>query len=121
MKKYKNTLGLLVMVCSMVSIGFKSQFAHAMVNGTSVATQVSVVLIPDTVTAKSSVDSIKILQAALNETLGSRLKIPVTVDGKWGAKTTSTIKMFQSWAGLKPTGQVDLDTSTQLNISILTQ
>jgi hypothetical protein len=70
------------------------------------------------VTKKSSVDSIMALQLALNKALGSELAVALKADGKWGAKTTNAIKMFQKASKLKSDGKVGLKTSAALNSSI---
>jgi peptidoglycan DL-endopeptidase CwlO len=38
----------------------------------------------------------------------------LTVDGKWGPKTTAAVKDFQKAHGLKPTGRLDKSTRAQL-------
>ena len=107
MRKYKNILEIfvfgLILICG---LGLNSAYAQT--------------LVPDTVTTKSSVDSIKTLQSALNVALKSQAKTPLVVNGIWTTKTTNAVKLFQSWSGLNPTGKVDLATSTNLNISLLT-
>jgi len=51
----------------------------------------------------SSMTVIKNLQSFLNSTLGTSVT-PLTVDGKWGAKTNAAIKAFQTANGLKADG-----------------
>lgn len=51
----------------------------------------------------SGLDAIKNLQLFLNWNLGSKI-IPLVVDGRWGAKTTAAIKMYQGTNTLKADG-----------------
>ena len=66
------------------------------------------------VTSKSSTSAVKALQTALNKALS----ITLTVDGKWGAKTTAAVKKFQTWAKITADGKVGPVTSAKLNASV---
>lgn len=67
------------------------------------------------VTDKSTKTEVKNLQNALNSVLGSKLKKPLPLTGKWGAQTTSAIKVFQKANGLKADGKVGKETLKKLN------
>jgi peptidoglycan hydrolase-like protein with peptidoglycan-binding domain len=72
--------------------------------------------VPTSVTPKSPKASIQVLQAALNQVL----KLTLTVDGKWGAKTTAAVKQFQTAAKITVDGRVGPITSGKLNASLET-
>jgi len=67
------------------------------------------------VTAKSGSSAVMALQAALNKALASNTFVALSADGKWGAKTTAAVKMFQAWAHLTADGKVGPKTSAALN------
>ena len=66
----------------------------------------------------SSVDDVRAIQAALNKSLKTSLKATLSEDGKWGAKTTEAIKMFQKWAKLKVDGKVGPKTLEKMKASV---
>jgi peptidoglycan hydrolase-like protein with peptidoglycan-binding domain len=39
------------------------------------------------------------------------------IDGRWGPNTMAAVKNFQRSKGLSPTGQLDVQTMTALNLS----
>jgi len=61
--------------------------------------------------SKSSMTDVKNLQKALNEVGNANL----TVDGKWGPKTTTAVKAFQKAHGFSQVGTVGPQTRAKLN------
>jgi hypothetical protein len=51
----------------------------------------------------SGLAAIKDFQRFLNWTLGNKI-VPLAIDGRWGAKTTAVIKLYQRLNGLKVDG-----------------
>ena len=71
---------------------------------TPTTASLSSITIPITgITKKSNAQDIKNLQLFLNWTLGSKI-VPLVVDGAWGAKTTTAIKLFQKSNNLSADG-----------------
>lgn len=77
-----------------------------MIGGTYTIATPSFVALTKDVTARSSKDLIKNLQSALNTMLGDNLKMKLIADGRWGAKTTAAMKLFQKGAGIKGDGTI---------------
>ncbi|MBP7007084.1 MAG: peptidoglycan-binding protein, partial [Candidatus Pacebacteria bacterium] len=62
----------------------------------------------------SNLENVKTLQAFLNWVLGSMIT-PLVVDGKYGPKTTETIRLYQSMNGLTADGLFGKNSSSKAN------
>lgn len=72
---------------------------------------------PAKITIGSSISDIMSLQDFLNRALGSKLDVALVKDGKWGARTTAAVRLFQAQAGIAVDGKVGPITLEKLRTS----